>query len=42
MTELSNYGMSTAAGLLQSVVGFILVMFSNWVVNKIEPDNALF
>jgi len=42
MTELSNYGMSTAAGLLQSVVGFILVMFSNWVVNKIEPENALF
>lgn len=35
-------GMSTAAGLYQSLVGFILVITSNYVVKKINKDNALF
>lgn len=35
-------GMSTAAGLYQSVVGFILVIFSNYIVRKYDRDNALF
>ncbi|MGV2686030.1 ABC transporter permease subunit, partial [Clostridium perfringens] len=35
-------GMSTAAGLYQSVVGFILVMVSNYIVRKYDKDNALF
>lgn len=35
-------GMSTAAGLYQSVVGFVLVMISNFVVRKIDKDSALF
>jgi len=35
-------GMSTAAGLYQSVVGFLLVLGSNYVVRKINKDNALF
>ncbi|MGG6309493.1 ABC transporter permease [Paenibacillus macerans] len=35
-------GMSTAAGLYQSVVGFILVMVSNFIVRKIDKDSALF
>lgn len=35
-------GMSTAAGLYQSVVGFTLVMVSNYVVRKIDKDSALF
>ncbi|GAE04320.1 multiple sugar ABC transporter, membrane-spanning permease protein MsmF [Paenibacillus sp. JCM 10914] len=35
-------GMSTAAGLYQSVVGFILVMVSNYIVRKYDRDNALF
>lgn len=35
-------GMSTAAGLYQSVVGFVLVMISNYVVRKIDKDSALF
>ncbi|GGD88043.1 ABC transporter permease [Paenibacillus nasutitermitis] len=35
-------GMSTAAGLYQSAIGFILVMTSNWVVRKFNKDNALF
>lgn len=35
-------GMSTAAGLYQSVVGFILVMTSNAIVRKYDRENALF
>lgn len=35
-------GMSTAAGLYQSVVGFALVITSNYVVRKFNKDNALF
>lgn len=42
LMKLGNVGMSSAAGFYQSVVGFILVLLSNWVVRKISPDNALF
>lgn len=35
-------GMSAAAGLYQSVVGFVLVVVSNAIVRKIDKDNALF
>ncbi|WP_238650371.1 ABC transporter permease [Paenibacillus piscarius] len=35
-------GMSTAAGLYQSVVGFILVLTSNYIVRKFDKDSALF
>ncbi|MCJ8013045.1 ABC transporter permease subunit [Paenibacillus sp. KQZ6P-2] len=35
-------GMSAAAGLYQSVVGFVLVMVSNFIVRKIDKDSALF
>lgn len=33
---------SSAASFLQSVVGCILVLITNYIVTKIEPDNALF
>ena len=42
MRVLGNMGMSSAAGLLQNVVGFILVLTTNAIVNKIDPDSALF
>jgi len=35
-------GMAAAAGFYQAVVGFILVVLSNWVVRRINPDRALF
>ncbi|OME94154.1 sugar ABC transporter permease [Paenibacillus amylolyticus] len=35
-------GMSTAAGLYQSVVGFVLVIISNYVVRKVDKDSSLF
>ncbi|WP_338556662.1 ABC transporter permease subunit [Paenibacillus sp. KS-LC4] len=35
-------GMSTAAGLYQSFVGFLLVILSNYIVRRKNKDNALF
>lgn len=37
-----NMGRGAAAGLYQSVFGFILVMTVNKIVKKISPENALF
>lgn len=42
LRELNDVGMSTAVGFLQSCVGFVMVMITNAIVKKIEPDNALF
>ncbi|HHV98870.1 MAG TPA: sugar ABC transporter permease [Clostridiaceae bacterium] len=42
LRQLGDIGMSSAAGLYQSVCGFILIFFTNLVVKKINPDNALF
>ncbi len=38
----SNFGFTAAATLFQSVVGTVLVVLSNLVVRKLEPENALF
>lgn len=35
-------GMSSAAALFQSVVGFVLLMICNKVVSKVDNENALF
>lgn len=37
-----NIGMSSAAGVYQSVIGFILVLFANWITKKLSRENALF
>lgn len=42
LMQSSNVGMSAAAGAYQSLVGFILVLTANWVVNRISKENALF
>ena len=42
LMKLNDIGMASAAGLFQSIVGFILVLCSNLFVKKIDPDNALF
>ena len=38
----ANYGMSSAAALYQSVVGFVLMIGANAVVTKISPEYAMF
>lgn len=38
----SSLGMASAAAFYQSVVGFILVVVTNLIVRKIDPDKALF
>ena len=42
LTRLSNVGMATASGMYQSVVGFIMVLIVNSIVNRIDPDSAMF
>ena len=42
LMTMNNVGMSTAAGLYQSLVGFVLVLLCNAVVRKIDPDTSMF
>ena len=42
LMELNDVGMSAAAALYQSVVGFIVVVAANAVVRKVDSENALF
>ena len=42
LMELNDVGMSAAAGLYQSLVGFILVLIANGIVRKVDSENALF
>lgn len=38
----AQYGMAAAVGLFQSVMGFVLVLFSNYLVRKHDKDLAIF
>ena len=42
MMKLGNISMSSAASVLQSVVGFVLVLTANAIVRKYEKESALF
>lgn len=42
LKENGNIGMAAAANLYQSLVGFVLVMSSNFIVRKVDKDSALF
>ena len=42
LIEQGNISMSSAAGVYQSLVGFCVVMLSNWIVRKVDKDQALF
>ena len=42
MMQMGNIGMATAAGLLQNVLGFILIMITNAIVRKVDNESALF
>lgn len=42
MMTLQEFGMTAAAGMYQSVFSFLLILFANFVVKKIEPEYSLF
>ena len=42
LMNMNNINMSTAAGLYQSVVGFILVLVANRIAKKLDEQSALF
>ena len=42
LVQAGDIGMSAAAGVYQSVVGFVLVLVSNWAVRRVDPERALF
>lgn len=42
MTSVPNMGYSTAAGLMQNVIGFICIMGANAITRKIDEDSSLF
>jgi len=42
LLNLGDIGMSSAAGLYQAVVGFALVIATNYIVRKTDKENALF
>ena len=42
LSMLNDIGRASAAGFLQSVLGFILILIVNFIVRKIDKDSALF
>lgn len=42
LVKLGDISMSSAAGVYQAVVGFILVMLANWLTRRYSSENALF
>ncbi|MBQ7841710.1 MAG: sugar ABC transporter permease [Lachnospiraceae bacterium] len=42
LRQLGDIGISSATGFFQSIVGFFLVLLSNWAANKYSEEGALF
>lgn len=42
LSMLNDIGRASAAGFLQSILGFILILTVNFIVRKIDKDSALF
>lgn len=42
LKNMGNVSMSAAAGVYQSVIGFLLVLVTNYFVRRIDPDSAMF
>ncbi|MEO3945465.1 ABC transporter permease subunit [Gorillibacterium sp. CAU 1737] len=40
--QMGDIGMSSAAGMVQSVVGFCLIFIANLIVRRVSKDDALF
>lgn len=42
LINLGDIGMSSAAAFYQSVIGFLLVIATNFIVKKVDPDSGIF
>ena len=42
LLKTPNIGMSSAAGFIQSVVGFVFILAANGVIRKLSPSDSLF
>ncbi|MEK0316501.1 ABC transporter permease [Cohnella sp. 56] len=42
MRQLHDFGMSSAVGLFQSVMGLVFVIAANWITRRISKESALF
>lgn len=42
LLQLGDISMSSAAGLYQAVVGFVVILTANLLVRKVSPEDALF
>lgn len=42
LIDIGDIGMAAAAGFFQSIVGFTLVLMTNYIVKKINHENSLF
>ena len=42
MRVFGDMSTSSAMGLLQSVVGFVMVIITNTIVSKVDSDKAMF
>ena len=42
LLELNDVGRSSAAGFMQSLLGFVLVLTANMLVSRIDKQSALF
>jgi len=41
LTQSGDIGMAAASGLYQAILGLILILSANYIVRKIDPDQAL-
>lgn len=42
LMQMGDVSMTSAAGFFQSIVGFILVMISNFIIRRVNKESALF
>lgn len=42
LKQTGDIGMASAAGFIQSLISFLLVLSSNWIARRVDPDSAIF
>jgi len=39
--ESAKFSEATAAGLFSGLIGLVLVLLTNWMARKVDPDSAI-